>query len=96
MPPPLGDSTIRPTLADSDGRSTDLPRDKRFARRALAAAMVALGRADDPAQVFLENREVIVTSLILLGREDEARALVARFSGEGSTQDPNGGTTPED
>ena len=49
------------------------------ARRALAMAMIDLGRAAAPAQAIARNKDVIMTSLILLGRGDEAKKLAATY-----------------
>ncbi|MED5464209.1 MAG: hypothetical protein VX699_06125 [Myxococcota bacterium] len=58
---------------------TDLNSAEISARRALAMAMIDLGRAADPAQAFARNKDVIMTSLILLGRGDEAKKLAATY-----------------
>jgi len=57
----------------------DLNPGETAARRALALAMIDLGRAADPAQAFARNKDVIMTSLILLGRGDEAKKLAATY-----------------
>ena len=57
----------------------ELLKSHKAARRALAIAMVELGRAQDPARVFRENQDIIITSLILLGRGDEAKTLAATY-----------------
>lgn len=61
------------------GSSSGLSGNHKAARRALAIAMIELGRAEDPAKVFRENQDIIMTSLILLGRGDEAKSLAATY-----------------
>ncbi len=79
---------ILPTLGPiRDTVGEPLRLSEKAARRALAHAMILLGRAQNPAQVFRENRDIIVTSLILLGRGDEAKEIAALYSDTGSSRD---------
>jgi len=73
-------SPLSPRLGPAlSGADKGLSASHKAARRALAIAMIELGRAKDPARVFRENQDIIMTSLILLGRGEEAKALAATY-----------------
>ena len=72
---------IQPHLGPTRDRvGAPLRLSEKAARRALAQAMILLGRAQNPAQVFRENKDIIITSLVILGRGDEAKELAAVYS----------------
>jgi hypothetical protein len=73
---------VQPTLAARGTVLAELSSSARAARRALAGAMVELGRADDPHAAFLDRKDVILTALLLLGRSDEAKRLADRHEVE--------------
>jgi len=80
------ESTIQPRLGlNRDTVQKPITLSEKAARRALAQAMISLGRAENPAKVFHENRDVILTSLVILGRGDEAKKLAARYSDAASS-----------
>ena len=77
---------VSPRLGPSESESSSgLSGNHKAARRALAIAMIELGRAEDPGKVFRENQDIIMTSLILLGRGDEAKRLAATYGLTAST-----------
>jgi len=81
-------SSIKPHLGPTrDTAEKPITLSEKAARRALAQAMISLGRAENPAKVFHENRDVILTSLVILGRGDEAKELAATYSDAASTSD---------
>ncbi len=72
--------TMTPNLAPKrNAEDIPLTLSEKTARRALAQAMISLGRSNNPAETFRKNQDVILTALVILGRGEEAKSLAANY-----------------